>query len=104
MDFIEGFTMTPMRKIFIMVIVDRLTKISHFVPNANTFAAPNVAQIFLWEVIHSHGVTQNIISNIDAQFIGMFWENLQASMGTQLNFITSYHPEKNGQTERVNQV
>jgi hypothetical protein len=51
-----------------------------------------------------HGVTNTIVSNIDSKFTSEFWKGSIKGFGTNLNFITTYHPETNGQIERVNQV
>ena len=87
-----------------MVVVDKLTKSAHFIPVKTTFEASAIAQIFLKEIIRLHGVPRKIISDRDARFTSRFWKSLLQSMGTQLNFSTTYHPETDGQTERVNQV
>ena len=102
MDFVGGLPMNSQRHDCIMVIVDKLTTSDHFIPVKITFEAPNIAQVFLKERFHLHGVPRKIISDRDAHFTSRFWKSLLKSMGTQLNFNTAYHPETNGQTERVN--
>lgn len=87
-----------------MVVVDKLTKSAHFIPVKTTFEASAIAQIFLKEIIRLHGVPRKIISDRDTRFTSRFWKSLLQAMGTQLNFSTAYHPETDGQTERVNQV
>jgi hypothetical protein len=56
------------------------------------------------EVIRLHGIPKKIISDRDSRFTSRFWTSLQLALGTQLNSSTTYHPETDGQTERVNQV
>lgn len=51
-----------------------------------------------------HGVPKTIISDRDTRMTSRFWTTLNASLGTRLNFSTAYHPQTEGQTERVNQV
>lgn len=104
MDFVGGLPMTSQRHDCIMVVVDKLTKSAHFIPVKTTFEASTIDQIFLKEIIRLHGVPRKIISDRDARFNSRFWKSLLQSMGTQLNFSTAYHPETDGQTERVNQV
>ena len=76
----------------------------HFILVKSTFDAPAIAQVFLREIIRLHGIPQKIISDRDSRFTSRFWQSLQRSLGTQLNFSMAYHPETDGQTERVNQV
>jgi len=104
MDFVGGLPMTSQRHDCIMVVVDKLTKSAHFIPVKTTFEASAIAQIFLKEIIRLHGVPRKIISDRDTRFTSRFWKSLLQAMGTQLNFSTAYHPETDGQTERVNQV
>jgi hypothetical protein len=63
-----------------------------------------VARVFVSEVIYLHGIPKNIILDRDSRFTSRFWTSLQTVLGTQLNLSTSYHPETDGKTERVNQV
>jgi transposase InsO family protein len=51
-----------------------------------------------------HGVTKKIMSDRDSQFTSMFWEKLHESMDTRLNFSSAYHPQRDGQMERTNQL
>ena len=51
-----------------------------------------------------HGVPLRIIFDHGSLFVSKFWQGFQTAMGTRLNFSTAYHPQTDGQTERVNQV
>jgi hypothetical protein len=104
MDFVVGLPLTSHRHNDILVIVDKLTKIAHFIPIKDTYDVTDVARMFISEVIHLHGLPKKIISDRDSQFTSRFWTSLQSMLGTQLNLSTTYHPETNGKTERVNQV
>ncbi|KAG8471955.1 hypothetical protein CXB51_036468 [Gossypium anomalum] len=78
MDFVSGLPLSPRKKDAIWVIVDRLTKL--------------------------HGVPVSIISDRDPRFTSRFWDKLQEALGTQLYFSTAFHPQTDGQSERVIQV
>ena len=60
--------------------------------------------MFLRDIVRLHGVPRKIISDRDSLFTSSFWRELQLALGTRLNFSTAYHPQTDGQTERVNQV
>jgi transposase InsO family protein len=81
-----------------------LFKSSHFISVRDTYDVTEVARVFVSEVIHLHGIPKNIISDRDSRFTSRFWTSLQSALGTQLNLSTTYHPETDGKTERVNQV
>jgi transposase InsO family protein len=104
MDFIVGLPNTSLRHDSIWVIVDRLTKTAHFLPVHTTYNAKKYAEIYLDQIVHLHGVPKTIISDRGAQFIARFWEQLQHALGTKLIRSSAYHPQTDGQTERVNQI
>jgi hypothetical protein len=86
------------------VIVDKLTKSSHFILVRDTYDVTDVARVFVSEVICLHGIPKKIISYKDSIFTSRFWKSLQSTLGTQLNLSTTYHLEIDGKTKRVNQV
>jgi hypothetical protein len=104
MDFIVGLPVTYRRHDAIMVTVDKLTKVAHFSPMQSSYTATSVARVFMKDIVRLHGVPRKIISDRDPVFTSEFWTSLQHALGTQLNFSSAYHPETDGQTERVNQV
>jgi transposase InsO family protein len=104
MDFVVGLLLTSHRHNAILVIVDKLTKSAHFIPIRDTYDVTDVAHVFLSEVIRFHRIPKKIISDRDSRFTSRFWTSLQSMLGTQLNLSTTYHPETDGKTERVNQV
>ena len=87
-----------------MVVVDKLSKVAHFIPVKSTFKAINIADIFMKEIFWLHGIQKVVISDRYVKFIGNFWKSLFKVLDTQLNFSTTYHPQIDGQTERTNQV
>ncbi|KAA0045414.1 pol protein [Cucumis melo var. makuwa] len=104
MDFITGLPRTLRGFTVIWVVVDRLTKSAHFVPGKSTYTASKWAQLYMSEIVRLHGVPVSIVSDRDARFIFKFWRGLQTAMGTRLDFSTAFHPQTDGQTERLNQV
>jgi hypothetical protein len=104
MDFITGLPRTSKQHDSIMVVVDKLTKAAHFIPLKTTHRAADVADIFLKEVARLHGIPKTIVSDRDPKFTSNFWRGLFKGFRTNLNFSTTYHPESDGQTERVNRV
>ena len=87
-----------------MVVVDKLTKATHFIPVKTTHKVANIANIYVKEVARLHGILNAIVSDRDSKFTSNFWKGLFKGFGTSLNMSTSYHPQTDGQTERVNQV
>ena len=83
---------------------DILTKSAHFIPVHTTYTAKKYVEIYLDRIICLHGVSKIIISDRGAQFIALFWKQLQESLGTKLIRSSAYHPQTDGQTKRVNQI
>jgi hypothetical protein len=104
MDFIVGLPNTSKRHDSIWVIVDRLTKTAHFLSVQTTYNAKKYAEIYMDQIVRLHGVPKTIISDHGAQFIARFWEQLQHALGTKLIQSSAYHPQTDGQTERVNKI
>ena len=88
----------------IMVVVDKLTKAAHFILVKSTHKTDDIAKIFMKDIFKLHGFPKAIVSNRDVKFSSNFWKGLFADLGTKLNFSTTYHPQADGKTERVNQV
>ncbi|WVZ60291.1 hypothetical protein U9M48_010336, partial [Paspalum notatum var. saurae] len=104
MDFVTGLPRTPKGNNAIWVIVDRLTKTAHFLPVRTTHNGAKLAQLYIENVVKLHGVPSRIVSDRGTQFTSRFWKSLQEALGTKLDFSTAYHPQTDGQTERVNQI
>ena len=86
------------------VIVDRLTKSTHFLPIKETYPLEKLAQLYVDEIVARHGVPLSIISDRDTRFTSRFWISFQQEMGTRFNLSTTYHPQTNGQSERIIQT
>ncbi|KAE8727404.1 hypothetical protein F3Y22_tig00005459pilonHSYRG00018 [Hibiscus syriacus] len=102
MDFIEGLP-TSQKKNCILVIVDKFTKYSHFLALSHPYTATDIARLYLDTVYKLHGQPKMAISDRDKTFTSLFWRELMRQLGTKTLFSTAYHPETDGQTERVNQ-
>jgi hypothetical protein len=96
MDFIVGLPLTVRRHDSIFIVVDTLTKSPHFIPMQMTYPTPDIARVFISEIVRLHGMPKNIISDRGSMFTGQFWTSFQEALGTQLNFSTAYHPETDG--------
>ena len=88
----------------ILVIVDRLTKQSIFIPTHNTLTASELAELFLLHVFSKHGVPTHVTSDRGSEFVSHFFRSLGKALDMRLHFTSGYHPEGDGQTERVNQT
>ena len=102
MDFIEGLPKSK-EKDNILVIVDQLTKFTHFIGLAHPYTAKEVAWVFLDQVIAVHGIPKTIIFDHDKIFTSLLWQELMKALRIKLNISTAYHPQSDGQTEWVNQ-
>lgn len=104
MDFISGLPTSQRGHDSIWVIVDRLTKVSHFLPVRTDFTSEQYARLYVAEMVKLHGIPLSIVSDRDPSFVSHFWQSFQQVLGTELHMSTSYHPQTDGQTERVNQI
>jgi transposase InsO family protein len=104
MDFIVGLSRTQSGYDSIWVIVDRLTKVAHFIPVKTTYSGPQLAELYMSRIVCLHGVPKKIVSDRGTQFTLKFWERLHETFDTQLCFSSTYHPQTDGRTERVNQI
>ena len=104
MDFIVELPPTQDGYNSIITVVDRLTKMVHFIPCTTTITAQQLASLFLNNIFKLHGVPQDIISDRDRKFVSIFWKEFCKLLGTKQNMSTPYHPETDGQTERMNRI
>ncbi|KAI3494494.1 hypothetical protein L1887_40742 [Cichorium endivia] len=103
-DFVTKLPRTSKGHDTIWVIVDRLTKSTHFLPIREDYKTERLAQIYIDRIVALHGVPLSIISDRDSRFTSRFWQILQKALGTQLNLSTAYHPQTDGQTEETIQT
>jgi hypothetical protein len=104
MDFITGLPRTKSGYDSIWVVVDRLTKVAHFIPVKATYTNARLAKIYMNRIVCLHGVPKSIVSDRGTQFTSHFWCQLHESLGTRLKFSTAFHPPTDGQIERVDQI
>ena len=88
----------------ILVVVDRRSKQSHFIPTTEAITAEKTAKLVFNHIVCKHGLPQSIVSDRGPQFKSKFWKELWRLLGCKVNLSTAYHPETDGQSERVNQT
>ncbi|WVZ80563.1 hypothetical protein U9M48_028031, partial [Paspalum notatum var. saurae] len=104
MDFIVGLPRTQKGYNSIWVVVDRLTKVAHFIPVNTTYSGARLAELYISGIVCLHGVPKRIISDRGSRFTSRFGSELHDSLDSKLRFGTAYHPRTDGRTERTNQI
>ena len=79
-----------------MVVVDKLSKETHFIPVKSTYKDDKISIILMKEILKLHGLSKAIVSDRDVKFTSNFWKGLFADLGTKLNFSTTYYPQTDG--------
>jgi hypothetical protein len=87
------------------VIVDRFTKMAHFIPlKKDQKKVEHLVKVFAREIWRFHGIPTDIISDRDSQFTSTEWKQFLGILGVRPRMSTSFHPQTDGQTERINQT
>ncbi|KAK2368619.1 hypothetical protein QL285_081803 [Trifolium repens] len=101
MDFVSILPKTKKGNDSIWVIVDRLTNSAHFIAFKMGTLVPKLAEIYVEQIVRLHGIPTSIVSDRDPRFTSRFWESLQEAVGTKLRMSSAYHPQTDGQSERI---
>jgi len=103
MDFITD--LPPSAKIdTICVVVDRFSKMAHFIPYKKTIIGEETTKVFINNIYRYPGLPDDIISNRRPQYISKFWQLLFEILKVKIKLLLAFHPQTNGQIEQVNQV
>ena len=103
-DFVTDLPTTSSGEDSIMTVVDRAAKMVHLIPCTKTTTAGEAARLYWQHVVKLHGVPRAIHTDRGAQFIGRWWREIWTLFGTKLQYGTAYHPQSQGQVERMNAV
>nr|GEV07775.1 putative reverse transcriptase domain-containing protein [Tanacetum cinerariifolium] len=104
MDFITKLPKSSQGFNTIWVIVDRLTKLVHFLPIRENDPLDKLARLYLNMIVARHIIPVSIICDHDGRFTSNFWRSFQKALGTNISMSTMYHPKTNGQSERTIQT
>ena len=83
----------------ILVVVDRFSKMSHFLPFSKTSDTSKIAKLYFDEIVKLYGLPKTIVFNRDVRFMSYFWKTLWHLVGTKLKFSIAFHPQIDGQTK-----
>ena len=104
MDFITGLPRTRSGYDSIWVVVNRLMKVAHFITVKTTYTSAELAKIYMTRIVCLYGVSRTIVSDRGNTVTSKFFNQLHETLGTRVEFSTAFHPQTDGQTERVNQI
>jgi hypothetical protein len=103
-DFVVGLPRSPRGNDAIWVVIDRLTKVAHFLPMKQTSSAAYLVPLYIKEAVRLHGLPKSIVSDRDSKFVSKFWQSLHNAMGTKPDMSVAFHPQTDGQYERIIQT
>ena len=91
MDFVVELPLTGRKHDSVWVVVGRFTKSAHFLPVRTDYSLDKLAELYIKEIVWLHGIPISIILDRDLRFTSRFWGKLKETLGTRLNFITTFH-------------
>ena len=92
MDFVVGLLLTRRKHHSVWVVVDRLTKLAHFLLVRIDYSLDKVADLYIKKLVRLHGIPISIILDRDPRFTSRFWGKFQEALGMRLNFSIAFHP------------
>jgi hypothetical protein len=104
MDFLGPLPTSKNGNEIILIVVDRLTKMAHFILTIKKFTSQIVAELFIKHVLRLHGLPESIVSNRDSKFTSHFWKALHKELGVKMLMSTTEHPQTDGQSEAMVKV
>ena len=104
MDFIGPLPLTPRGFDMVLVVVDRLSKMAIFIPCKSDITSEQTGRLLMQYVFSKHGIPATVLSDRGTQFTAAWLQSLYRLLGTKQLLTTAYHPQTNGQSERVNRT
>jgi hypothetical protein len=101
MDIVVGLPRSPCGKDAIWVVINRLTKVAHFIPMKQTSSAVDLVPLYIKEVVRLHGVPKSTMSDRDSKLVSKFWQSLHNAMGTKMDMSVVFHPQTDRHSERT---
>src|SRR3954469_8760578 len=99
MDFVTGFSKSKHGNDAIFVVIDKLTKVAHFLPIMESITAAQLAELYTSRIVSLYDIPQLISSDRGSIFTSKFWESFQKAMVTNIRFSIAFHPQTSGQVE-----
>ena len=97
MDYTVGLPRITKQNDTSWVIIDRLTKIAHFLALKTTYTFEKLVDLYIKEIVRLHGIPLSIVWEPDNKFISKFRHSFQAAMGTELHMSTTFDAQTDGQ-------